>query len=344
MAYTKPTSMTQDGTVTYKIIGGDHKEYGPATEEDVRQWIQEGRVSGETLVQLIGSGEWKTLSTFSEFGEDLKAQAMRFGQSLGQAGTSIRPSTPEVLAAAAQPDLCVGHCLAGSARLFTANLGLIIACMPICFLTLAKDSVPLLGPVLHWFLRGVLYGGLYLLLLKRIRGEPAGISEVFTGFGPQFLQLSMAGFLISLLSSIGYLACFLPGLYLTVAWIFAIPAAADKRLEFWSAMELSRRLATRVWFKVAVLLLIAFLPVLLMHFYTQAKVFSITYPAFSEMLRAGQSFDMKKLQELMEQISKVLIPLQLTSNVVLLFNLPFAAGAVAYAYEDLFGTRSTRQG
>ncbi len=335
--------MTQDGTLTYKIIGGDHKEYGPATAEEVRQWILDGRASGHTLGQLVGSGEWKTLATFPEFDEDLKAQARHFGSALTQEAPPAG-ATPPDLPVAAQPDLRVGHCLAGSARLFIGNFGLLVPCMPMCLLSFARDSIPLMGPVLQWFLHGVLYGGLYLLLLKRIRGQPTGISEVFAGFGPQFLQLSMAGFLISLLSGIGFLVCFFPGLYLTVAWIFAIPAAADRGLEFWPAMELSRRTATRVWFKVAVLLLIAFLPVLLAHLYTQVKIFSITYPAFSEMLRAGQSFDMKKLQELLEQVGKVLMPLQLINNLVLLFNLPFAAGAVAYAYEDLFGARSTRQG
>jgi hypothetical protein len=54
----------------YKIIGTDQKEYGPVTEEQVRQWITEGRANGDTLVRFE-SGPWKKLSTFPEFASNL---------------------------------------------------------------------------------------------------------------------------------------------------------------------------------------------------------------------------------------------------------------------------------
>lgn len=53
--------------MNYKIIGVDHKEYGPITAELVRQWIQERRLSSMSLAQAEGSGEWKPLSLFAEF-------------------------------------------------------------------------------------------------------------------------------------------------------------------------------------------------------------------------------------------------------------------------------------
>lgn len=51
---------------SYKIVGADQKEYGPVTEEQLRQWIKEGRANGQTLVRL-DDGPWKPLSTFPEF-------------------------------------------------------------------------------------------------------------------------------------------------------------------------------------------------------------------------------------------------------------------------------------
>jgi len=51
---------------TYKIVGGDRREYGPVDEQQIRQWIAEGRVNAETLVQAEG-GLWKKLSQFAEF-------------------------------------------------------------------------------------------------------------------------------------------------------------------------------------------------------------------------------------------------------------------------------------
>ena len=50
----------------YKIVGADQREYGPVTEEQVRQWIAEGRANAQTIVRF-NDGPWKPLSTFPEF-------------------------------------------------------------------------------------------------------------------------------------------------------------------------------------------------------------------------------------------------------------------------------------
>lgn len=50
----------------YKIVGADQKEYGPVTEEQVREWIAEGRANAQTIARF-GDGPWKPLSTFPEF-------------------------------------------------------------------------------------------------------------------------------------------------------------------------------------------------------------------------------------------------------------------------------------
>jgi hypothetical protein len=51
----------------YKIIGADQKEYGPLPAEQIRQWITEGRLNGQTSACAEGSQEWKPLATFEEF-------------------------------------------------------------------------------------------------------------------------------------------------------------------------------------------------------------------------------------------------------------------------------------
>lgn len=47
----------------YKIIGGDGKEYGPITSEQLRQWYSQGRINGETQVKAEGDPEWQPLKT-----------------------------------------------------------------------------------------------------------------------------------------------------------------------------------------------------------------------------------------------------------------------------------------
>jgi hypothetical protein len=59
----------------YKILGADKKEYGPATADQIRQWIAEGRVTAGTQVQAEGSSEWKSVSELREFDAALAAKA-----------------------------------------------------------------------------------------------------------------------------------------------------------------------------------------------------------------------------------------------------------------------------
>ncbi len=59
----------------YRIIGGDQKEYGPVSAEQIRQWIAEGRANAQTKVQAEGSTDWKPLAEFLEFAGALGAGA-----------------------------------------------------------------------------------------------------------------------------------------------------------------------------------------------------------------------------------------------------------------------------
>src|SRR6185503_644578 len=100
--------------------------------------------------------------------------------------------------------------------------------------------------ILIW---GPLAGGMYLYLLRKIRGEKSTIETVFSGFSNRFLHLFLGGFVTHLLIWLGFLCFILPGVYLFVAWMFALPLIADKKLDFWSAMELSRKVVTKHWWK-----------------------------------------------------------------------------------------------
>jgi hypothetical protein len=59
----------------YRIIGGDQKEYGPVSAEEVRRWIVEGRLYANNLVRVEGATEWKPLSSFPEFAGGMPAGA-----------------------------------------------------------------------------------------------------------------------------------------------------------------------------------------------------------------------------------------------------------------------------
>src|ERR1043165_3074725 len=53
----------------YRILGGDGKEYGPVSAEQLRQWVREGRANALTQVKAEGATQWQALGSLPELGE-----------------------------------------------------------------------------------------------------------------------------------------------------------------------------------------------------------------------------------------------------------------------------------
>ena len=51
----------------FTIIGGDGKEYGPVTVEQIRGWIRGGRANLDTQAKAVGTDEWRRVGDFAEF-------------------------------------------------------------------------------------------------------------------------------------------------------------------------------------------------------------------------------------------------------------------------------------
>ncbi len=342
----------------YKVIGGDQQEYGPATADEIRAWIADGRLSFDSKVKELdprsaasqddsadaaqaGQGDWRHLSDFPEFSEALRNQVERFAKP-GEIPPfpQIEPARASIRSSAPAPELHVGRCLSLGWELMLSNFGLIFGSTFLVWMIGMICQVLPLG-IFYWLVSSVFYGGLFLVILQRMRGQEVSVGDTFLGFRMGFSQLMLAGLVSGLLSWLGLFLCVLPGLYLYIAWIFSVPLVADRRLEFWSAMELSRRTVSRVWFKVFALALVAFLPLVLIHGYLEIKISSELYGTLREMMTPG-SFDLNKLLEAMKQVAASTVPLILISKLVLLLNLPFGLCVLMCAYEDLFGSRPTR--
>jgi len=321
---------------TFHIIGGDQKQYGPVAAEELGQWVAEGRLNEHSLVLAAGAAEWKPLAAFPEFAAALQPQ--RTGRAPGVAAAAT-PAEWSNSILAREPELRIGECLGSGFGFLFANPGLVLG--SVCVVMILRGIMmftPFIGGILHWVLSGVLMGGLYLVCLRRLRGGIASVANVFDGFKSGFVQLMLTGLLTSLLEGIGVLFCGLPWVYLTVAWKFALPLTADKRLEFWSAMELSRKVVTRVWFEVFLVLFVTFLPVLLFQAFTIVKIFGLVFGMMQEA-----NFDPLRLATAMQshlsELVKTSILLGLGGQVILVLNQFFAVGVIVRAYENLFGPR-----
>lgn len=56
----------------YKVLGGDGLEYGPVYDEQIRQWIAEGRLERKSPVKPPDAKDWVFLGDLPEFAAAFK--------------------------------------------------------------------------------------------------------------------------------------------------------------------------------------------------------------------------------------------------------------------------------
>jgi uncharacterized membrane protein len=272
----------------YRIIGGDQKQYGPVSADELRQWIAEGRLNGQTPAQAEGATEWKPLSQFQEFAEALgaaptpagppkfaeNANSSEFGEQLG----------------AHDYNLEIGGCISRGWELLKNNFGTVFGGGAVYLLIQiaisALGNIPIVGPLISLanivFVAGPMLGGVYYFLLKNIRHQPVEIGDIFAGFHICYWQLVL-GYLVMTfiavllaipggvimaisivpmarnqavdathiaMAAVGFLVLLIPLIYVGVSWLFALPLIIDKQMNFWAAMTKSRQMVSEHWWTV----------------------------------------------------------------------------------------------
>jgi hypothetical protein len=122
-----------------------------------------------------------------------------------------------------------------------------------------------LGFLLSFIVNPLVYGGIFWMLLRIIRGHTPDFADLFIAFKNFKLALTLvlAGLAVGLLTLLGIIALIIPGIYLAVAYIFTTIVVIDRRLGVWESMELSRRVVTKRWWSVLALGLLNMLVILL---------------------------------------------------------------------------------
>jgi len=147
----------------------------------------------------------------------------------------------------------IGRAVGRGWELVRDNMALLVGATALGWLVAVGLAVV---PVLGWIVGFVMLGGLDYVFLRRIRGEAVQLGDVFAGFNEALLHLALAGLVKSLLTSLGFLLCILPGIYLAVGYVFALPLVIDKKMEFWPAMEVSRRVVHHHWWSIFALVIV----------------------------------------------------------------------------------------
>jgi len=249
----------------YTIIGGDGKEYGPVTAGQVRSWIAAGRANFETRAKALGTDDWKSLGDFSEFTGDGTSAPTPVGPIHKVGAERI---AEEMKARPGKLD--ISRCFERSWELLKANFWPLVGVTALVFIL--EEAIALLSYfglgqvaelVLVSIVGNVFIGGLQFYFLKKIRGQPTVLGDAFAGFTTAFLPLALGGLVGGLLMACGFILLVLPGIYLVVAYTFTWLLIVDQKLDFWAALEVSRRVITAQWWRVLGLLLLGFVFALL---------------------------------------------------------------------------------
>ena len=225
----------------FKIIGGsDGRQYSPITPEQFAR-LDRGRPRDwpGSMVQREGETDWKPLASLPEFADALPGTP---------SPAQLPPAEPPATSGVPDPNALANEVIA---RGVPVNIG---SCLGRAWDMLISDFWPILGvSALILFILssvGLIAGpwsAVCFYYLKKIRRQPAQLSDAFAGFSQLFLPLFSGRLVASLLVTVGSHTCVIPGVYLAVAWKLTLPIITDKRLGFWEAMEVSRKVATQNW-------------------------------------------------------------------------------------------------
>uniref|UniRef100_UPI00404B475A GYF domain-containing protein n=1 Tax=Cephaloticoccus sp. TaxID=1985742 RepID=UPI00404B475A len=247
----------------FTIIGGDGKEYGPVSAEQMRSWVGDGRANLDSKAKKTGDEQWRRLGDFPEFNPSGTTQPP--AEHPAPAATPINNSRQVIVDPKAYADdliaragqLDISGCLERSWELLKANFWPIVgATTGMLVIMILAGLVPVLGLFVGFLFTGIFLAGMYAFYLKKIRGQPAEFGDIFDGFKIAFVPLLLATLVTQLLTTAGLLLLILPGIYLAVAYNFAFMLIIDQRLEFWAAMEVSRRVITAQWWRMFGLLIL----------------------------------------------------------------------------------------
>ena len=137
--------------------------------------------------------------------------------------------------------------------------GFVGFCLLYFLIQVALKAIPYVGAVAAVVINTPLLMGNFIVSAKLLHGQPPEFRDFFEGF-QYFLPLLLLSLVAGLFIGIGTILLVIPGIYLAVAYLFASYLVVDRRLDFWPAMELSRRTVTPRWFGYfAFMLLLALL-------------------------------------------------------------------------------------
>ncbi len=342
---------------TYTIIGGDNKEYGPISAEDVRQWIKEGRLNPQTSIKSDTDTQWRTLGALPEFADVLQpATPPPIGPLTGAAPPNAGGNPMGFLER--DYDLDIGGCVSRGWATLKENFGLLFVGSLMLFIIAAVVSgginmvvgqiitqtnseivlqiVNFVSVTLLALVNAPLTAGLYRMNILALRRQPANFEHLFSGFGPQYLNLVLGNLIMVWINTL----CTIPFRY---AYDQRVPPLLQK-LQHAQPNEAQQQLAEMLnaMASTVPLLLVCMIPVL---YFTISLQFALPLIIDKQI---GAMTAIKAAWKMVHRHWWYVLGMTLVAGLIsvvgvlgccigILFTIPIGIAAMMAAYEIIFG-------
>jgi len=247
---------------SYWVMGADGREYGPVALQDLTRWITEGRLIAASRVRS-DIFDWTEARLVPEIAS-LFPGAAAPGAAPSGYGSGFAAPSPFAAAGPIRPAVLPAEFRAwdfiGVAWDLVKVHWLTLAGM--MFILFAISCVPYLGGCVQFIIGGALGVGIWRAILGMIDGRPPEVGMMFGGFD-RFGDAFLAYLVRTILVALAYLLLIVPGVILSLMWVFTFPVIAETRLGFWEAMHRSAVLTEGHRWRLFCLALACFLVILL---------------------------------------------------------------------------------
>ena len=103
------------------------------------------------------------------------------------------------------------------------------------------------GNLISNILLTLLMPGFYIVAFQIARNRSTAFGDFFKGFN-RALPILLLSIVSSILIGLGFVVLIIPGVYLAISYMLSLPLLIDKNLDFWPAMETSRKIVGKKWF------------------------------------------------------------------------------------------------
>jgi len=130
---------------------------------------------------------------------------------------------------------------------------IIISIIYVVLVLIASSTV-----VMKFILSGPLSVGIFYVIFNKMHGNPINIGDISKGFN-FFVAAVLADILITVFVSVGFFLLIIPGIVISALYMFTFPLILEKNMDFWEAMETSRKVVTKNIFELSVFMLVLYI-------------------------------------------------------------------------------------